>query len=328
MRPQTVTVGPLSATSVNNIATTQSPAAKGFLALNGTLGTASANSIALSQSVSGAAAVVINGATAQTLPQTGATGALIGNSASGITHQQIYITSAGNDSGITFAIVGLSRNNGFVLTETITGANAGIAVSSMRYIAIISITTSGSTASTITVGAFGAATLDKPRHVLITTASAISFTLEGTDWAGNPITETVTNSGASVSSALSYATVIKISNSAAGTSITVGTNGVADSPWVRLDEWALGPVSVQANVTGTVSYTLFMTNDDPDSPTNAVSPSAVVWQSGASPFVAATASGQGTLTVPFLWSKITLNSETAATSSVTATFAQMGSVTY
>lgn len=327
MRPITVTVGPLAATSVNNIATSQSPAAKGFLALNGTLGTAVANSIALSQSVSGATAVIINGSTAQTLPQTGATGALVGNAAFGLSPQRIYITSAGNDSGITFAVVGFGLNS-TVQTETITGANAGVAVSLNRYVAVISITTSGSTASTITVGSFGSATLDKPRQVLITTGSAISFTITGTNWAGDPISETVTNSGASVASVLSYATVISIANSAAGTSITVGTNGVADSPWVRLDEWALGPTSIQANVTGTVNYTVFMTNDDPNSPTIPPLPSAMVWQSGSSPFVGATASGQGTLSAPFLWAKVTLNSETAATSSVTATFAQMGSVTY
>src|SRR5580704_15696395 len=109
MQRQQATVGPLAATSATAIASTsQVVAALGFVVMNGTLGTATANNVALSQSVSGAAAVKLNGTTSTTLVQTGATGAYLGSL------QRIYITSAGNDSGITFAVVGLDQNGASV----------------------------------------------------------------------------------------------------------------------------------------------------------------------------------------------------------------------
>jgi hypothetical protein len=317
-----VKVGPLAATSTTAVAASQSPAAASQLVLNGTLGTAVANNIALSQTITGAVAVTINGSTSTTLRQTGATGAFL------TSPQYIYVTSAGNDSGITFKVVGLD-NNGASVTETITGSNAGVAVSANQYRSIISITTSGSTAAAITVGSYGAATMDTPRQVLITTASAISFTITGTDWAGAAISETVTNSGASVASVLSYATVTSISASAAGTSITVGTNGVAYSPWWKTDSFALPYVSIQCTVTGTVNYTIQMSNDDPTAVnTGAATPATMTWLSNLSPINGATASAQATMSPIFIWYRVLLNSETAATSYVTTTFEQFGSVTY
>jgi hypothetical protein len=170
----------------------------------------------------------------------------------------------------------------------------------------------------------GVAILDKPRQVLITTATAISFIITGTDWAGSPISETVTNSGSSVASVLSYATVRSITNSAAGTSITVGTNGVADSPWIRFDEYDFGPTSIQTTVSGTVNYTVFLTNDDPNSPTNPVNPNAMAWSSALSPMVGLSATAQAVLEAPFLWAKVTLNS---GTGSIASTFVQFANAT-
>ena len=120
MRQVSVTVGPLAAASTNNVVTSQSPAAASQLVLNGTLGTAVANSIALSQTVTGAANVLLNGALGGSiLRQTGLAGAFL------TAAQYIYITSAGNDSGITFSVSGLD-NNGAAKTEVITGSNAGV----------------------------------------------------------------------------------------------------------------------------------------------------------------------------------------------------------
>jgi hypothetical protein len=298
------------------------------LVLNGTLGTAVANSIALSQTLASATTVVINGALSTTIIQTGTVGAFL------TAPQFIYITSAGNDSGITFAIVGLD-NNGASVTETVTGSNSGVAVSTKQYRSIISITSSGATASTITVGQFGAATLDTPRQVLITTASAISFTITGTDWSGSPISEVVTNSGSSVGSVLSYATVTSILAAAAGTTITVGTSQVAYSPWFNTDDWATPSVSVQCTAVGTVNYTLQMSQDNTQNletgamfPSTVVSPANMTWTTNLSPLVNVTATASATMSPIFRWYRILLNSETAATSSVTATFEQFGSVPY
>lgn len=54
--------------------------------------------------------------------------------------------------------------------------------------------------------------------------------------------------------------------------VTVGPNAStpADSPWIRLDEWATGSIGWQTVITGTVVYSVMTTFDDPDDPTNPV----------------------------------------------------------
>lgn len=63
---------------------------------------------------------------------------------------KVYINSVGDDSDITFAIVG--SLGGVAVTETLTGANAGTATSAEDYEFITSITSSGATSGNITVG--------------------------------------------------------------------------------------------------------------------------------------------------------------------------------
>jgi hypothetical protein len=131
----------------------------------------------------------------------------------------------------------------------------------------------------------GVAVLDKPRHVLITNVgndSGITFTVNGTGFTGNSISETVTGtSGSTVATTLDFATVTSIttSGSTSASGITVGTNGVAGSSWARLDDWAPGLWSIQIDVTGTVNYTVQTTLDDPNDPTNAVAIGSVQWVS-------------------------------------------------
>jgi len=55
------------------------------------------------------------------------------------TARQITLLSAGNDSGITFTVVGTDVN-GDALSETVTGANAGTATSTGYFATISSIT--------------------------------------------------------------------------------------------------------------------------------------------------------------------------------------------
>lgn len=267
-RPVTVQAGPFIAASTTQIALAQNVLANGAIVLNGVGGTFTANSIALSQSLAGAVAVTLNGALASGTPAAAYPSGGVG---------PIYITSAGNDSGITFAIVGLDKTDVAIQTETLTGANAGVVASLKNYYKIISITSSGATAAAITVGTFLPVKLDKPRRVLITTASTIAFKISGTDWAGDPISETVTNAGASVSSVLDYASVTSVVAASNGTSVSIGTSGVGASPWIRMDEWAAAPTVLQCDVSGTVNYTVQFSNDDPNSATNAVAPSAMTW---------------------------------------------------
>ena len=113
MRPITVSVGPLTAASAYAIALSQTPAGAGALTLNGAL-------------ASGGVA---------TLPQT----------------RRVGITSAGNDTGITFTIAGTTFA-GAAATEVLTGASGGVAQSVLDYATVTSIVASGAAAGAITVG--------------------------------------------------------------------------------------------------------------------------------------------------------------------------------
>ena len=315
-RPVVVTVGGLATAGATKIGLSQSPGAAGALVLNGALGTFTANNVALSQTTAGAAALALNGALAQGTPAVAYPGG------------PIYITSLGNDSGITFAIVG-TNTNGAVISETLTGTNTSVVASSNSYYEITSITTSGATsASGVTVGTFAAVTLDKPRAILFTssgTDTGINITTKGTDASGDAITETFAggSSGSPVSTKLSYLTLsqAKVSGATAGT-IEVGTNTVARSPWVAFDPYYLPQVAIQCDVTGTVNYSIQTTMDDPNSPTNPVTPAAVVWiNSPDAAAVGATGSIATSLAYAPFWATVLLNS---GSGTVTATFAQLG----
>lgn len=125
----------------------------------------------------------------------------------------------------------------------------------------------------------GIATLDNPRRVLITTADTThTFTVTGATPTGSVISEVVGPITTSAYTVQDFKTVTSVTiNGAATAAVTVGTNGIASTPWVRLDEWASPPVGIQCDVTGTVNYTVQSTYDDPNSPTDPVLPAATNW---------------------------------------------------
>lgn len=162
----------------------------------------------------------------------------------------------------------------------------------------------------------GAATLDTPRRVLFTPAgneSANTFTIRGTDRAGNAQTDVVIGGNATATaSVLDFVTVTSITLlvGAAG-AITVGTNGVAASGWVRLDEWAAASVALQCVVAGTVNYTVQQTLDDPNSATNLVLPYLMTWFSSSDTnVVGATANQQSNYAFAPIFTRVLLNSGT------------------
>jgi hypothetical protein len=63
----------------------------------------------------------------------------------------VRVTSGGNDSGITFTVTGYDIY-GYLMHETITGANAGIATGKKAFKYIASIVASAAVASTVSVG--------------------------------------------------------------------------------------------------------------------------------------------------------------------------------
>lgn len=177
----------------------------------------------------------------------------------------------------------------------------------------------------------GVAVLDKPRRVLITTAaneSANTLVITGTNWSGATISETIVGPNASTAqSVLDYvtATRITISGNAAG-AITVGTSGVASSPWIILDSWALPQVAVQCNVTGTANYTVQSSLDNPNVRSSGITPAGMTWiNSSDTGAVGASTSIQTNFAYAPTFVRILLNS---GTGSVTAYFTQFGSVTY
>lgn len=175
----------------------------------------------------------------------------------------------------------------------------------------------------------GVATLDTPRQVLFTFAAdetGHNFVVTGKNGTGDTQSETVAGTTAGTkATVLSYKTVTSITISAAATgALTVGTNGVADSPWVRLDPWSNSYVSIQCTASGTVNYTVQQTLDDPNSPTNPVLPSAMTWvNSNDTAAVGATGSIQTNYGFTPTWARILLNS---GTGTVVSTFAQTGVV--
>jgi hypothetical protein len=125
----------------------------------------------------------------------------------------------------------------------------------------------------------GVAILDNPRRVLITTADTThTFTVTGATPTGSVISEVLGPITTSAFTTQDFKTVTSVTiNGAATAAVTVGTNGIASTAWVRLDEWANPPVGIQCDVTGTVNYTVQSTYDDPNSPTDPVSVSAMTW---------------------------------------------------
>ena len=177
----------------------------------------------------------------------------------------------------------------------------------------------------------GVAVFDVARTVLFSSGgnnSNTTFTITGTDWAGNPISEALVGSnGGTKTSLLSYKTVTSITSSTASAAgLTVGTGTTASSPWVRLDEFCPGGTGIQVNAFGTVNYTVQQTFDDPNSPTNPIAPASMTWINHPdTALVSATSSIQSNYAYAPLWVRIVLNS---GTGNAVGTFAQAASAVY
>jgi len=167
----------------------------------------------------------------------------------------------------------------------------------------------------------GVATLDKPRQILVTNVgndSAVTFTVYGTWFNGQTISETVQGtSGSSVATTLDFATVTRVSTSAAtsASGVTVGTNGVAGSRWVRLDDFAPGQVTVQGNISGTVNYSVQTTLNDPNDFISPVAIGSVVWLDALDAnIVSESAAKSGYITYAPVYVRVLLNSGSGSAS--------------
>ena len=286
MRAITVSVGPLAAANATNIASAQTVPSAG-----GQIG--------------------LNGSLSAT-PFVG-TGSISGN----------VLTITAVTSGVLrigLPVQGLGSLPGTVVTGILTGTGG---------IGTYVVSGSQSVASTTIYGG-AVATLDAPRRVLFTASAnetGKNIVITGTDYGGSPISETVAAPNATTAqTVLSYATVTSVTLSAAAGTISIGTSGVADSQWVRLDEYASAPVSIQTAVTGTANYTVQTAQQDPNSPLNPIAPGLMTWVNSLdATMVAASTSLPSAFANPPLWARVTLNS---GTGSVAATFTQSGVAPY
>jgi len=303
----------LAAADDDGISTSQTVPAAGALAINGALSTgAVANNICASQSKAGAGALTINGAAAS-----GGVAYIFGKA--------VTITSAGDDSGITFTVSGLGADGYSSASETITGSDTSVVATQTLFHQVSAVMVSGATAAAVTVGTNGTAQiadLGTARQVLLTFGtddSANSYTITGTNSGGNPLTETVAGGATTATTTNHFQSVTQIT--AAGTSagtVKIGTNGVGSSEFVSLNYHAQPVnISVASIVDGTINYTVQWTYDDP----NKVIPN---WFDDATA-ASKTASIVTTMNDPVFGSRVLVNSETAP-ASVTTTYIQAGLV--
>lgn len=158
----------------------------------------------------------------------------------------------------------------------------------------------------------GVATLDVARRVLLTFAgdeTGHTFTLSGIGQTGLPLTETIAGTTpGTVASKLDYlkVTSIRLSADAAG-AIKVGTNTVASSRYINLNDFGQGPVALQVDVSGTVNYTVATTLDDLLALGQAGTLGTATWIDDSN-LAAKTGALQDQLPAKPAWARITLNS--------------------
>lgn len=153
MRSVIINCGPYAAPSATNIRTASAIGGAGAVTLNGSL-------------VSGGVA---------TLDQP----------------RRVLFTSAGNDSGITFTIMGTDWNNSPV-SEVLAGANATTTYTVYDYKTVTSIVTSGASAGNVSIGTNGIAS---SRPVFLDTYADSSTYIQADTGGSSAITYTIQLSG-------------------------------------------------------------------------------------------------------------------------------------
>lgn len=310
MQAKTVSVGPVTAAVGNQVAASQTPYA-GQVILNGAGASFSINNVATSQDPAGAGNLT-----------------LVSSTVSFPSPRYLYITSAGNDTSITFTVTGLDAN-GQPLTEAITGANAKARSSVNRFSVVTNVAVSGNSGS-VQVGSFVSASFtgSTARQVTVTSGgsdeSGKTFVITGTNVMGAPVTESLVGPGAglTVTTTSYFLTVTSVTVSAETTgAVTVGMTNTASSPWVRFDDFAPSNISIQCNVSGSATYTLQSTLDDPNDPFSPVAVGSMTWvASSDTNVVAATTSQQSNFLFAPKFARVVLT--TTSTGAAAATFLQ------
>ena len=107
---------------------------------------------------------------------------------------------------------------------------------------------------------------------------------------------------------------------------TDATAGTTYSSLVRMDSWAAPQSVVQVTVTGTATYTVETSMDDPNSPTNPVAVASMTWVDATdSAIVGKTAKATGILAATPTFVRL---KQTAGNGSCSMTIVQFGNATY
>jgi len=214
-------------------------------------------------------------------------------------------------------------------------ATGAVALNGSLVVTTTTGNTYSGTAITVTV-----ATLDKPRRVLFTSAgndSGITFTITGTDWNNNPVSEVLTGANATTAYTLyDYKTVTSIvASGASAGNVSIGTNGVASSRPVFLDTYADSSTYIQTDTGGSsaITYTIQLSGDNPNNAQLGMGSdtySNARWvNSGTAALVnATTAQNANQAGVPNMIRCLVSNAGSNTTASVHVNFNQSGMVSY
>lgn len=179
----------------------------------------------------------------------------------------------------------------------------------------------------------GVATFDVARRVLITSVgndSGITFRVTGTNSDGNPIRQTVTGANASTASTTEdFLTVTEVFTSGAtAADVTIGTSGVASSPWKLVNAQHQAPVSIAFGciVDGTIDYTLEYAYTSPNDNANQMGSALGNYPTPPTPWSLTAlankvANTDATVSTPFQAWRMKINS---GTGSVTVTAIEAG----
>jgi hypothetical protein len=311
MQAKTVSVGPVTAAVTNQICASQTPNA-GQMVLNGagvSAARGSINNVATSQNPAAAGNLTLVSAIVQFAQP-----------------RYVYVTSASNDSAFTFTITGTDANWN-PLTQTITGGNTKAVVTTKLFTSVNAVYVNGDCGS-VQVGSFSFATFtgNTARQVTITPTgdeSSNSFIVTGTDLNGNTISETVAGGNATASTTNSYfytVTSITIASNAAN-AIVAGMTNTAASNWVRFDDFAPSNISIQCTVSGSATYTVQSTLQDPNDPFSPVTEGSLTWVSSSdTAVVGATTTQQSNFLFAPKFARVVLTQ--TSTGSVSAVFLQ------
>mgnify|MGYP003346934506 CR=1 FL=1 len=200
-------------------------------------------------------------------------------------------------------------------------------VTTKQFTSVSAVYVSGNSGS-VQVGSFYGATFtgSTMRQVTITPTgdeSANTFVVTGTDASGNAITESVAGKNAVASTTNSYfyrVTSVTIASNAAN-AIVVGMTNTASSTWVRFDDFAPSNISIQCNVSGTATYTVQSSLNDPNDPFVPVAAGSMVWvNTSDTAVVGAVATQQSNFLFAPKFARVILT--TTSTGSVSSTFVQ------